>query len=159
MGGVRVVAGGRFGAGERHVLKIGYRPDMSAWDVLWLDAYNRRRQAWHEAHGWDYVPLQWSGSLADNARAWAPRLIDDCATKPWHEPGVDEGKNLAGISGTGSWGKAPVPDKVCGRFIEREETLPWPRNSHLTQALWRPTRYVGCGEVVKDLDEGRACHR
>ena len=94
------------------------------------------------ACGWTRTTAGDGRGTADDARAWAARLVDDCATEPWHESGVDEGENLAGNSGTGSWDKAPAPDKVCGRFVEREETLPWPRNSHLTQALWRPTRYA-----------------
>jgi hypothetical protein len=33
----------------------------------------------------------------------------------------------------------------------------YPANAHLTQALWRATRYLGCGDAVKNLDDGAVC--
>eukprot|EP01082_Thalassiosira_pseudonana_P008032 g6319.t1 g6319 contig23:191808-192444(+) len=30
----------------------------------------------------------------------------------------------------------------------------WPHNAHLTQALWRATKYVGCAESSKQLGGG-----
>ena len=41
------------------------------------------------------------------------------------------------------------PDKIVGRFVDREEGLPWARNGHLTNVIWRPTKYVGCAEANK----------
>jgi hypothetical protein len=41
------------------------------------------------------------------------------------------------------------PDEIVGRFVEREEGLPWARNGHLTNVLWRATNYVGCAEAEK----------
>ena len=32
-----------------------------------------------------------------------------------------------------------------------------PENYHFMQALWRATRYVGCGESVKNMDDGKVC--
>ena len=43
----------------------------------------------------------------------------------------------------------PSPCRILNRFVEREEGLPWARNGHLTNALWRATRYVGCAEASK----------
>jgi hypothetical protein len=47
--------------------------------------------------------------------------------------------------------------QIVGRWVEREETWPYPDNAHLTQSLWRASRYIGCGESVKELDDGTTC--
>ena len=49
---------------------------------------------------------------------------------------------------------------VCSNFtgfVEDEANLPYPDNGHLTQILWRATRYVGCADAVRPYDGGR-CH-
>ena len=53
------------------------------------------------------------------------------------------GENLARNKGSGAWGQLYDPDKILNRFVEREVGLPWARNGHLTNALWRATKYVG----------------
>lgn len=35
--------------------------------------------------------------------------------------------------------------------------MEYPGNLHLTQALWRATRYLGCGDAVKNYDDGSMC--
>ena len=42
-------------------------------------------------------------------------------------------------------------------FVEDEANLSYPDNGHLTQILWRATRYVGCADAVRPYDGGR-CH-
>ena len=45
----------------------------------------------------------------------------------------------------------------CTGFVEDEANLSYPDNGHLTQILWRATRYVGCADAVRPYDGGR-CH-
>ena len=53
------------------------------------------------------------------------------------------GENLAY-----SYGKSdPDTDYVLQRWVEEEEKLPYPKNGHYTQVLWRATEYVGCADV------------
>lgn len=80
---------------------------------------------------------------------------------------------MAKNKGTGGWGELYPADKITGRFIDREVEIGYPNNYHLTQvgffllcgrlilqlkraflcdccfafqALWRASKYVGCGE-------------
>jgi hypothetical protein len=66
------------------------------------------------------------------------------------------GENLARNKGSGGWGQLYHPDKILNRFVEREEGLPWARNGHLTNALWRATKYVGCAEAEKSYPVANA---
>ena len=40
------------------------------------------------------------------------------------------------------------------RWVEFEIERPYPGNAHLTQALWRPSKYMGCGEAEKPFKNG-----
>ena len=75
-------------------------------------------------------------------------MLDTCQTgSPKHDPNSPWGENLARNKGSGGWGRLYDPDEIVGRFVEREVGLPWARNGHLTNALWRATKYVGCAEA------------
>ena len=39
-------------------------------------------------------------------------------------------------------------------WVDFEIGLLYPSNGHLTQCLWRASKYVGCGESVKDFRKG-----
>lgn len=54
-----------------------------------------------------------------------------------------------------TWGQLYHPSKIVGRWVEWEILRPYPGNAHLTQALWRPSKYLGCGESVKDFRNGK----
>ena len=47
----------------------------------------------HEQYGKTYVPLKWSKALADEARAWAEQLAEDCEL--YHDPNTNHGENIA----------------------------------------------------------------
>lgn len=70
---------------------------------------------------------------------------------------TDWGENVAGNSGKGGWGELKTTEQVLSRFVEREADWEWPRNSHLTQVLWRATRYVGCAEAARPKEGGGMC--
>lgn len=48
-------------------------------------------------------------------------------------------------------------DQILTRWVDNEETWPYPNNAHLTQALWRASRYLGCGDAVKNYSDGAIC--
>ena len=43
-------------------------------------------------------------------------------------------------------------------WVEDEVDDNWPGNGHLTQVLWRASKYVGCGEASKPRNGGGMCH-
>jgi len=123
-------------------------------ETLWLEAHNTRRKQWHEREGTTYVPLRWSDGLASHALIWAQHEN----FKLNHDHDTEEGENLARNCGTGSWGEMYHPDDVLIRWVEREIDLNPPKNLHLTQVLWRPTKYMGCADAMREYDDGTRCH-
>jgi hypothetical protein len=75
----------------------------------------------------------------------------------YHLDNTAYGENLASNYGTGSWGKQREPDKILVRWVDNEADVGWPDNAHLTQALWRATKYVGCDVASKEFGGGM-CH-
>lgn len=156
-----------YGKVINQVLNLGYdpTPKMTTRDIQYLDAHNRRRFAWYVGNGVSDVPLVWSPKLAEESRVWAAKLLENCtiATTP-HEHGVDEGENLAenygylvDEFGRPSWGQLYPPDSIVGRWVDFEVNRPYPGNAHLTQVLWRASKYMGCGEASKSLGSGKMC--
>jgi len=130
--------------------------DMTDSDEQWLYSHNTRRKEWHTRYGKSYVPLQWSNALKAQARAYAQDLLSSCGSTPIHD-NTAYGENLASNYGTGSWGKQREPDKILVRWVDNEADVGWPDNAHLTQALWRATKYVGCDVASKEFGGGM-CH-
>eukprot|EP00804_Cyclotella_cryptica_P013731 CCRYP_018844-RE/>CCRYP_018844-RE protein AED:0.15 eAED:0.15 QI:230/1/1/1/1/0.88/9/256/604 len=141
------------------VIKVGYDPtlEMTERDMLYLEAHNTRRKEWHESNNVSYVPLVWSHQLAFEARIWAEKLLVNCSIAGIeHEHNVLEGENLAkNVGRIETWGQLYPPTNIVGRWVEFEVKRPYPGNAHLTQALWRPSKYLGCGESVKDFRNGK----
>jgi hypothetical protein len=67
------------------------------------------------------------------------------------------GENMASNLGSGSWGKSREPEDILIRWVEKEADVGWPKNAHLTQALWRATTHVGCDAASKSWKDGM-CH-
>eukprot|EP00578_Thalassiosira_sp_NH16_P020085 CAMPEP_0181083178 /NCGR_PEP_ID=MMETSP1071-20121207/4023_1 /TAXON_ID=35127 /ORGANISM="Thalassiosira sp., Strain NH16" /LENGTH=901 /DNA_ID=CAMNT_0023164827 /DNA_START=194 /DNA_END=2902 /DNA_ORIENTATION=+ len=146
-----------YALGNVHDLAVGYDPSpgMSRRDVEYLHAHNRRRKVWHEAYGVSYVPLVWSGGLAEESERWAAELLGACESDGIeHEKNVGEGENLAKNKGMVDedglgWGQLYPPEKIVRRWVDREIGWAYPDNAHLTQSLWRSAKYMGCGEAEK----------
>ena len=122
-----------------------------------LIAHNERRQKYHTRWGVEYVPLQWSPQLSADAERWANQLLSRCEYETGslkHEPNVEEGENLAENKGTGSWATQRPADAILQRWVEDELSVGYPNNAHMTQVLWRPSRYVGCGDASKPYSGG-----
>lgn len=132
-----------------------------AIDKAYLDAHNKRRKQWHEENGVSFVPLKYSFTIKRSAKVWANQLVkESCIGNKgiYHDPNNRLGENIAKTWGSGSWGVKPHPEKILTRFVEREIGKPGAQKGHLTQVIWRPTKYVGCAESSHDYGDGKKCH-
>jgi len=135
-----------------------YCQDVSEIDKQFLEAHNKRRKQFHEDYGVSFVPLKHSPGLKQQSRRWARKLVNRVCSGEgniYHDPNNRYGENIASNQGTGSWAKRPTPDSILYRFVERE--LDQQDKGHLTQVLWRPTKYVGCAMVSKTVGQ-KSCH-
>jgi len=129
----------------------------SSRDEDWLVAHNVRRKQWHEEYGKTYIPLRWSDALKRESEVFAEVLLEECDL--YHDPENVHGENLALNYGFGS--KAATvntADSILKRWTEDEVDLKWPQNGHLTQVLWRGSKYVGCADAQKTRSDGWTCH-
>jgi hypothetical protein len=153
----RLVSGGNFKQKRMtHLISVrSQTPALTAREEEWLVAHNTRREYWHEYYGKSYVPLKWSGELAKSSQVYAEELLSTCDDQSIeHDPFNKYGENMAKNKGMGGWGELYAADKITGRFIDREVEIGYPNNYHLTQALWRASKYVGCGESEKPWNGG-----
>jgi hypothetical protein len=158
--GREVIKGGYYRSEISYDFLVGYFPEMTERETQWLEAHNVRRKMWHESNGVSYVPLRWSSQLARQAETWANKLTADCKIVGIeHEHGVKEGENLAKNKADGRKGMGQLypPDNILQRWVDQEADLPNPHNLHLTQALWRATKYVGCGDALRENNDGSVC--
>lgn len=154
----------KFGTGAKRSndFIVGYYKSLSITqrELAYLNEHNTRREYWHKKFGGSYVPLKYSMGLAADAKAWAEELLDDCDTDGiQHDPNRDlQGENLAKAVGYhGDWGELKPVANIVSRWVDRESTWSWPENAHFTQALWRAAKFIGCGESVKSMGEGKMC--
>ena len=156
--GREVLNGGSYNENVTAPINVGYDPSgwMTERDVLYLEAHNVRRREWHERYNLTYVPLSHSPGLARTSKAWAEELLHSCEVVGIeHEDNNPYGENLAKNTGNpDTWGQLYPPDNIVRRWVDFEIGLQYPSNGHLTQALWRASKYVGCGESVRDFRGG-----
>lgn len=123
-----------------------------------LTAHNIRRKKFHEDYGVSYVPLKFSSGLKQQSIRWAnylaPKLCNE-GVPIYHDPNNRYGENIAANWGSGVWANRPTPESILYRFVDRE--LNQPQKGHLTQALWRPSQYVGCA-IAKATSGNKTCH-
>jgi hypothetical protein len=158
--GVEIIKGGYYRSEISYTFLIGHFPEMTDREKQWLEAHNVRRMQWHEGNGVSYVPLKWSAELAKHAQAWADKLTEKCEIVGIdHEHDVEEGENLAKnqADGRNGMGRLYPPDNIVRRWVDYEADLPNPKNLHLTQALWRATKYVGCADATREGEDGYVC--
>lgn len=75
-----------------------------------------------------------------------------------HHDNTTWGENISTNSGSGSWEEVKPTDAILERFVEKEVDKEYPENGHLTQVLWRATKYVGCAEASKLRQSKEMCH-
>lgn len=153
-----VMNGGSFNEEVFENIRVGYDPDgeMSERDHQYLEAHNIRRKEWHEKYNLTFAPLVWSPLLADDARAWAEELLWSCGVVGIEHEGTNMyGENLAkNLGDPTTWGQLYAPENIVRRWVDFEIGLPYPSNGHLTAALWRAGKYLGCGEGAREFGAG-----
>ena len=163
LNGRQIIVGGYFKKELSFDILIGYDPGtLTDREYQYWVGHNRRRKEFHEKHGTEYVPLAWSHTLADRARAWATTLLGECDDVSMrHDPNRNgDGENMAknlGNSATAGLGQLYPVENIMARWVEREMEWDWPENAHLTQALWRGSTYVGCADVEETKSDGSIC--
>jgi len=166
--GQQLLDGGQFTTSISHDFQLGFDwiSSMSERDCEWWWAHDYRRRDWHtrcyQNQGGQYCNktyrhLKWSPALRADAKVYANKLLESCDSKGILHDDTLQGENLAKNKGSGSWGDQYPADKVTKRFVDNEEFWGWNANAHLTQALWYPSRYVGCAESVKDMGNNKKC--
>ena len=134
---------------------------MNDRDRGYLAAHNIRRKLWHTRYNKTFVPLEWDNDLKGQAKDWAEHLLGNCGKGMYHDPslaGYGYGETATANMGSGVWGSLYSPNDIVRRYVEREENWSPPANNHLTQVLWRSTKYVGCAEASKSVGGNKMCH-
>jgi hypothetical protein len=154
-----VLHGGSFNANVSEILNLGYKPKqgmVSTRERKYLTAHNTRREKWFKKYNVTDAPMKYSPELARTAKAWAEELLNACGvTGIEHEDFNPFGENLAkNVGNRSTFGQLYPVENIVGRWVEFEIGLPYPSNGHLTQALWRASRYIGCGEAAKPYRGG-----
>ena len=147
---VPVVSGGYFVGSKSHIIRIGsnWQASMSSRAREWLTAHNVMRRKYNGGKG--YIPQRWSRTLATQAQGYANQLGQNCKYGALvHAKGVSDGENLAKNQGSGSYGQLYSAAQIMRRWVTNELNLPYPKNAHYSQVVWRSSQYVGCGESVK----------
>mmetsp|Transcript_44278 Transcript_44278/g.79432 ORF Transcript_44278/g.79432 Transcript_44278/m.79432 type:complete len:418 (-) Transcript_44278:222-1475(-) len=134
---------------------LPFNPKISTTkrETEWLESHNTRRKSWHKRHGETYVPLKWSNALKNESKKFAEKLLRDSCGGLYHDPDNIHGENLASNGGSGSL----TTDSIVTRWVEDEADDGYPGNGHLTQVLWRATKYVGCAEASRSKNNGGMC--
>jgi hypothetical protein len=128
---------------------------MTGRDGEWLTAHNSRRRAYHETRGEKYRPLVWSPMLAKAASNWIDVIMPTCKIT---REGIEEGENMSTRKTNGA--RDEGPEVLLARWVDKplQNGAGYPDNQSMTQALWRATRYVGCGDGVTTSPDGSRCY-
>jgi hypothetical protein len=125
----------------------------------WLTAHNTRRQYYHETvYGTSYIPLVWSESLASEAQAWAEEQNDGSGCSAGTQDRDDIGQTGYAYWNTRDDGM-DAPEDVMTWWVDEEEGLDYDENKKFTQAVWRGSKYLGCGSSIAEFEEsGRTAY-
>lgn len=104
----------------------------------WIEAHNTRRAKFHTANDKSVVNLKWNNKLADKAKTWAEGNAEKCRNRQ----GSDEGYGRNGVLRQGTT-TTLTPEWALSNW-ESKKMKGFPVNEAITQAIWRPTKYVGC---------------
>jgi hypothetical protein len=121
----------------------------------WIEAHNTRRQYYHETvYGESFVPLVWSDSLAQQAQEWADEQNDGSACSAGTEDRADIGQTGYAYWSTDDSGFDDAED-ILTWWVDEEEGLDWDENKKFTQAIWRASKYLGCGDSIHEFEQNR----
>lgn len=105
----------------------------------WLDGHNELRLKYQTTlNKKEVVNVQWSQGLANLAKTWATGNAALCKNRAGNDGGY--GRNGSMRAGTTT---TLTPDWALQKW-ELTKSLGYPANGALTQAIWRPTEYIGC---------------
>jgi len=147
----------KFSIPNRSALPLTPKIGMTTRDTEWLESHNSRRKSWHRINGKSYVPLKWSIALKDESMKFAKKLLQASCGGLYHDEDNKHGENLASNSGSGDWAQIRSADSIVARWVEDEVDYGYPGNGHLTQVLWRASKYVGCADASKAKTNGGRC--
>lgn len=123
---------------------------VSANKDEWLKAHNDRRFKYQTTlNNKSVVNLKWSSGLTALAKTWAEGNVAICTNR----------------SGNSEYGRSSVMRKGTTSGLtaewtlanwENKKSLGYPSNGAFTQAIWRPTKYVGC-YIASSTDPSNQC--
>ena len=123
----------------------------SAGKDEWLKAHNDRRLKYHTTlNKKTVVNLVWSTGLTAKAKAWAEGNVATCTNRV----GDDDGYGRSAVMKKGS--VMSVTEEWTLQNWENKKTQGYPYNGAFTQAIWRPTKYVGC-YIATSTDPANPC--
>jgi hypothetical protein len=151
--GEEVVRGGaNFESPEAYIIRTDYKPPTAETSVQWLKEHNDARQTFYEENNVTFAAMVWSDSLVQAAAKRANAIAPTCGsgpanTDPW-------GENVARTTFVGYNEKYVKPEWVLNGWND-PVNAPWV----FRQAMWRPTRYVGCASNITQMYvDGPYCH-
>ena len=113
---------------------------ISANEEEWLKAHNDRRYKYHTTlNSKTVVNLEWSSNLASLAKAWAEGNVATCENRS----GIDNGYGRSSVMRQGTTTSNLTPEWALANW-ETKVPRGYPTNGAFTQAIWRPTKHVGC---------------
>ena len=151
--GEEVVRGGtNFQSPEAYIIRTDYKPPTDETSVQWLKEHNDARLTFYEENNVTNAALVWSDSLMQAAASRANAIAPTCGSGP---------------ANTDPWGEIVARTTFVG-YKEKYVSPEWVFNgwndpvnapSVFRQAMWKPTRYVGCASNITQMYEGGPyCH-
>lgn len=139
-----------------HDINVGFEPDMSDDEKLWLDGHNARRSAFHEQHNTEIRLMKWSPELANDASDRVDQISLSCKVIP--DATNEEGENIAVRKFHVGSKDTESPDNILKRWSDLKLKKGYPENRTMTQVMWRATGYLGCSSKVTQYDDGKYCY-
>lgn len=133
-------------------------PGTQAYD--WLQAHNTRRTSFYAENGLGPKDMRWAPSLAVSAENYASKLLamNDCQIEHGYQGDGYGGENLAANWGSGRYASPRTVTQVMTAWYDDEmHKSSLSQKYHATQIVFRSSRYVGCGQAEKDMDNGYKC--
>jgi hypothetical protein len=132
------------------LLFAAHAPLTSTGKEEWLKAHNDRRLKYHTSlNSKEVVNLKWSTGLTEKAKEWAEGNV------AMNRKGSDDGYGWSSFKKQDLW-TAEINKELVLKNWESKISLGYPSNGAFTQAIWRPTEYVGC-YIARSTDPAKLC--
>ncbi|KAL3788132.1 hypothetical protein HJC23_005470 [Cyclotella cryptica] len=130
-------------------------PNAGKRMATWRKAHNDMRRKYHVEFGGTFKSVKWNMELKNHAEKWAKEIVKTCVNrtpKSGQNPN-DYGVNSAVKTGTRGF-QNPI---TVMKTWEKKLPLGYPKNSVMTQVLWRNTGYVGCADASSAVGAEKTC--